>query len=229
VSPARAVVFVGLNPVLLFYAVSGAHNDLFAALLLTAALALVASGRDAAATAASVAAFAIKVTFGLAVPFMVIGAGCRRAAARAAALALIAGGIATVVLFGTHVFDQVHRISSERIFDIAFSGADRLARLLGTHIDTAIRVACTGGAALVALAMIAWAWRRREWITAAGWAFLAVIASIGSLAPWYLVWILPLAAVSQSRSLRAATLLATTYLIAVHLPALGGEPWLTAA
>ena len=77
--------------------------------------------------------------------------------------------------------------------------------------------------------MLVRAWRGRDWITAAGWSLLALIASIASLAPWYLVWALPLAAVSRSRALRAATLVATTYLIAVHLPALGGQPWLMPA
>jgi hypothetical protein len=66
-------------------------------------------------------------------------------------------------------------------------------------------------------------------ITAAGWAFLALIASIASLAPWYLAWLMPLAALGRSRRLRMVSLLATAYLILVHLPALGGEPWLSQA
>ena len=228
-SPARAAVFVGLNPVLLVYAVSGAHNDLLAALCLTAGVALLTRGRDAAGGALAVAALAVKITLGLALPFVLIGARRRQLAARGAGLALIAIGVPAIALFGTHFLDQVHRIASQHRFDIAFSGPDRLATLLGTQIDAAIRLACTAGAAAVALAMIVWARRGGDWITAAGWAFLALIASISSLAPWYLVWLIPLAAVSRSRSLRAAMLLATAYLVAVHLPALGGQPWLTPA
>lgn len=226
-SPARAAVLVGMNPVLLFYAVSGAHNDLLAALLLTAAIALLIRDREAVAAAASIGALAVKVTLGLALPFVLIAANRRRSAARGAALALIAIGIPTLLLFGTHILDQVRRISSDGVFDIAFSGPDRIARLLGTHIGTAVRVTCTGAAAAVAVAMIARTWHGRDWVTHAGWAFLALLASIASLAPWYLVWLLPFAAVSSSRSLRAATLLATAYLITVHLPILGGQPWLT--
>jgi Glycosyltransferase family 87 len=229
VSGARAAVFVGLNPVLLVYAVTGAHNDLLVALCLTGAVWLVVRGREAAGAAAAVAALAIKVTFGLALPFVLIGARRRRHATWGTGLALVAAGVPALLLFGTHMLDQVHRIASERLFDIAFSGPDRLAHLLGTRIDTAIRLACTAGAAAVALAMLVRAWRDGDWITAAGWAFLALIASIASLAPWYLVWLLPLAAASQSRALRAAALLATAYLIAVHVPTLGGQPWLTAA
>lgn len=228
-NPARAAVFVGINPVLLFYAVSGAHNDLLAALLVTLGVLLVLRGREAAGGAAAVAALAIKVTLGLALPFLLIGARRRRAAATGIALGFAAVGIPSLLLLGPHLLDQVHRIASEHLFDTAFSGSDRLASALGMRINTGIRLACTAGAAIVALAMIARAGRGGDWITAAGWAFLALLASIASLAPWYLVWLLPLAAVSPSRSLRTATVLATLYLIAVHLPALGGQPWLTPA
>ncbi len=228
-NPARAAVFVGINPVLLFYAVSGAHNDLLAALLVTLAVLLVLRGREAAGGAAAVAALAIKVTLGLALPFLLIGARRRRAAATGMALGFAAVGVPSLLLFGPHLLDQVHRIASEHLFDTAFSGPDRLANALGMRINTGIRVAATAAAAIVALAMIARAGRGGDWITAAGWAFLALIVSIASLAPWYLVWLLPLAAVSPSRSLRAATVLATLYLIALHLPALGGQPWLTPA
>ena len=226
-NPTRAALLVGLNPVLLVYAVSGAHNDLLGALLVAAALVLVVRRRDSAGATAAVGALAIKATFGLALPFVVIGARRRRTAVRAAALALVALGVPALLLFGPHLLDQVHRIASGRLFDIAFSGPDRLATLLGTRIDSAIRLACMGAAGAVALAMVVRAWRGGDWITAAGWAFLALIASIASLAPWYLVWLLPFAALSRSRSLRAATLLATVYLIAVHVPALGGQPWLS--
>jgi Glycosyltransferase family 87 len=228
-SEARAAVFVGLNPVLLVYAVSGGHNDLLAALCLMGGVALVARGRDAAGAALAVAALTIKVTLGLALPFLLVRTRRRQLAVRGAGIALIAIGVPAIALFGTHFLDQVHRIASQHLFDTAFSGPDRLATLLGGQIDTAIRVACMAGAATVALAMILWARRGGDWITAAGWAFLALIASIASFAPWYLVWLIPLAAVCRSRSLRAATLLASGYVIAVHVPALGGQPWLTPA
>jgi hypothetical protein len=228
-NPARAVMFVGLNPVLLFYAVSGAHNDLLAALLMVGAIALALRGHESAGAASAVAAAAIKLTFGLALPFVVAGCRHRGAAVRGAALAASAIGAATLPLFGPHIADQLHRIATDRRFDIAFSGPDRLAAALGTGIDTSVRGFCAGGAGLVALVMIARAWRGHDPIAAAGWAFLALLASIASLAPWYLVWLLPLAAVGRSRALQGAALAATLYLVAVHLPALHHQPWLSDA
>ena len=53
------------------------------------------------------------------------------------------------------------------------------------------------------------------------------MAAIASLAPWYLVWVLPLAAAGGSRRLRWVTLAATVYLVAVHLSPLGGHLWLS--
>ncbi len=71
---------MGLNPVLLELAVGGAHNDTLLLLALAAALVLTAgagssppsSRRGAAALAAGVG---VKVTAGLALPFLVLGAG----------------------------------------------------------------------------------------------------------------------------------------------------------
>ncbi len=226
INQTRAAIFVGLNPVLLFYAVSGAHNDLIAALLMVCAIALLLHARESSAAAAAVAAAAVKLTVGLALPFIVAGAVRSGRALRGAALAIVVIGAPALLLFGGDLFTQLHRISTDPLFDTVFSGPDRLATALGTPITPAIRTTCTGFAAAVAIAAIVWVRRGADAITAAGWAFLALIAAIASLAPWYLVWLLPLAALGRSQRLRVASLLATAYLLAVHLPALGGVPWL---
>jgi alpha-1,6-mannosyltransferase len=213
--------------VLLVYAVSGAHNDLLAVLLVTCAVALVLGGRDALGAGAAVAAASIKLTLGLALPFVLVGARHRRSALRGAAVALALIGVPTLLLTGTHFLDQLHRIVSDPRFDIRFSGPDRLATLLGTHINGLVRTIGNVAAATVVAAMVIRALRGADFVAAAGWALLALIASIASLAPWYLVWVLPLAAIGRSRPLRAATILATVYLLAVHLPVLGRQPWLS--
>ncbi len=181
-----------------------------------------------AAEVAAVAAAAIKVTLGLALPFVLIGARRSSKAVLGAALTLAAIGVPTLIVFGTGTFDQLQRIAGEHQFDIAFSGPARLASALETQIDPLIRALCTGAATLAALVMLARALRGADPIAAAGWAVLALLASIASLAPWYIVWLLPLVALSRSRKLELAALLASGYLLAVHLPALGGVPWLSA-
>jgi len=227
--PVRAAVFFGLNPVLLLYAVSGAHNDLIAMLLVVCAMVLMLRERSRGAGAAVVAGAAVKLTVGLALPFILLGSRRRAQALRGAALALVVIGVPAVAFFGLSFFDQLHRISTDPLFDTTFSGPDRLATALGTHITSPIRLASTAAAAAVALAAIVWVRRGGDAITAAGWAFLGLVASIASLAPWYLVWVLPCAALGRSRALRAAALLASVYLIGVHLPAFGQVPWLSQA
>jgi hypothetical protein len=276
----RAAIFVGLNPVILFYAVSGAHNDLLSIALVVCGLALLAERRVRAgvsgvaagasgagqsalaaggagqsalaaggagpsalaaggagpsalaaggAGAAAVAAAAVKVTVGLALPFVLILAHRRRrgrAALGGTGLALVAIGIPALALFGTHLFDQLQRITTEAKFDTAWSGPDLVARALRTHITTGLRTVCTAVALAVALLMLLRAWRGADAVAAPGWAFLALLASIASLAPWYLVWVLPFAALGRSRALWIAALLVSGYMLAVHLPALGGHPWL---
>lgn len=224
---ARAAIFVGLNPVLLFYAVSGAHNDLLAELFVVGAFALVLHGRDGRGAALAVCAAAIKLTLGLALPFVLVGARRRAIALVGAALAAVAIGIPTLLLTGPHLFDQLHRIVSDPRFDIAFSGPDRLAEVLGTPINGLVRGLCTVLAGAVALVMGIRALRGADVFTAAGWAMLALLGSIASLAPWYLVWLLPVAAIGRSRALWFAAILATLWLLAVHLPVLGAQPWLS--
>ncbi len=227
IEPARAAIFVGLNPLLLIYAVSGAHNDLLATLLVVLAVALALRSRHAAAGAAVAGAAAVKLTLGIALPFLLIGSHRRGRSVWGAAAAAVAIGVPAWILFGPHVFSQLHRISSDPLFDTTFSGPDRLARSLGSPIDSGVRAACFVCAAVAAAVSLVWAWRGGDPIAAAGWALLALLASIASLAPWYLLWLLPLAALSRNRGLTLATLLATAYLLAVHVPAFGGVPWLS--
>jgi hypothetical protein len=227
--PARAAIFVGLNPALLFYAVSGAHNDLLAICLVVIGLALVVRGMEGRGGGAAVAGAAIKLTVGVALPFVLIAARRRGHAIRGAATVTLLIGVPTLLLFGSHFFDQLHRIATDPLFDTMFSGPDRLAAGLGTHITPAIRTLSVAAAGVVTLGALLVAWRGYDAVSAAGWAFLALVATIASFAPWYMVWLLPFAALGRSRPLRLATALVTLYVMAVHIPALGGVPWLSQA
>jgi hypothetical protein len=44
--------------------------------------------------------------------------------------------------------------------------------------------------------------QRIDWITATGWAIVALLLTSTFLLPWYVVWLLPFAALSSSRWLR---------------------------
>jgi len=226
-NPVRAALLVGLNPVLLIYAVSGAHNDLEGALLVALGVSLARGRREGASAGALVAAVSVKVTLGLALPFLLVGS---RRPRRVVIGALLAGAVlvaGTLALFGPHVLDQLRRISADPTFDISGSGPDVLGRLLGTGIDGTLRAVCVTAAALATAVALIRVRRGADWVACAGWAAMALMLAIASFAPWYIVWLLPLAALGRSRRLGAATVALTAYILAVHLPILGGVPWLS--
>ena len=63
--------------------------------------------------------------------------------------------------------------------------------------------------------------RRGDWISHAGWATVALIASLAWVMPWYVIWVLPLAALGSSIRLRRTALVLTVFLVLVFLPSSG--------
>src|SRR6185312_2719961 len=218
-SPVAAILFVGLNPLLLAYGVGGAHNDFLLLVLALGAILLVLEERDAGGGALGLAAVAVKASAGLLLPFIVLGSHDRRrmlAGGLAAAAAVL---VAAVVAFGGSALSVVDQLHEQQRFVAADSVPGRLSRLLGFHaLPSALRLAFVL-AFVFALAWLLWAtWRRRlDWLTAAGWATLALLVSTAWLVPWYVVWVLPLAALARDPRLRGATLLFCLYVVATRV------------
>jgi hypothetical protein len=61
-------------------------------------------------------------------------------------------------------------------------------------------------------------------ITASGWAGVALLVTLSWVLPWYVLWVLPLAALSPSRRLRNTALVLGAYLIIAWAPA-SGKLW----
>jgi len=232
-SPLWAAAFVGLNPVLLELAVGGAHNDTLLLLTLAAALVLSsgASPRFRAGAAALVAGVGIKVTAGLALPFLVLGAGgtnrkerLRVAASAGLSLALLAA--AGLIGFGSHALGFLDAVSEQQQLVATHSIPAETARLVGLHGTPSWWRHCFVAGFLVVLIYALWrTLRGADWRVAAGWTTLALLLSTAWLLPWYAIWPLPLAAVSGDRRLRAATLLLCAYALLIHLPL--GNGWLS--
>ena len=74
------------------------------------------------------------------------------------------------------------------------------------------------------LACCAQAWRRRSPITASGWASVALLVTLSWVLPWYVLWVLPMAALSSSVRLRRMALVLGAYLIIAWAPA-SGQLW----
>jgi alpha-1,6-mannosyltransferase len=223
-SPRWAIAFVGLNPVLLVLAVGGAHNDTLILLLLAAALALTAGAdpRLRAAAGTLVAGVGIKLTAGLALPFLVLSSPRTRrrlAVAAAAGLSLVALAAVGLIGFGTHALAFLNALGEQQQLVAVHSVPAETARWVGLSGTPSWWRQLFAAAFAAVLAVALWRTARgADWRNAAGWATLALLLSTAWLLPWYAIWLLPLAAISGDRRLRAATLVFCAYAVLIHLP-----------
>jgi hypothetical protein len=212
--PLPATLFVGLNPLLLAYGVGGAHNDLLLTAVVLGGVALAAGGRERASAAQLVLAAGLKASAGLMLPFLLLGARRRGAVL----LGAVAGGALVVgvgmALFGRDAFGFVAQLAGQQHLVATRSVPSEVSRLLGqSGLAYGVRLGA-GVFAMSSLAFLLWrTYRGMEWIAAAGWATLTVLVASAWLVPWYIVWALPLAAVSDDRRLRVATLALSAFIM----------------
>ncbi|HEX2097369.1 MAG TPA: hypothetical protein VHF50_08385, partial [Solirubrobacterales bacterium] len=57
-----------------------------------------------------------------------------------------------------------------------------------------------------------------DWLRAAAWTTLGLLLATSWLLPWYLVWLLPLTALSRDTPLTALTLALTAYQLGARIP-----------
>jgi hypothetical protein len=275
--PVAAIVFVGLNPVVLIWGLGGDHNDFLMMfcvvlgfyLLLRAGCMPGAVGRgntvqvhagpnriEADATrveselgdvgagavrrdvsdvkgaeaqlwspallgagAAFVAAVAIKASAGILLPVVLAALLHRRRdllqVVAGMALGAVVFGLASVIAFGPHFPDLatqgrlVTMTSIPNLFGLALGAGGE---------TTTMRVLLSGVLVVAVAACSLLAYRRRESLTAAGWASIALLVTLSWVLPWYVLWILPLAALSSSRRLRVAAVLMGVYMILAWAP-----------
>jgi hypothetical protein len=92
-----------------------------------------------------------------------------------------------------------------------------VARLTGLGPDAA-RIGALALFAVLVLYLLAWTWRGGDWIRAAAWTAFTLLLASSWLLPWYLVWPLPLVAISRDRPLQLLTLALTAYQLGARIP-----------
>jgi hypothetical protein len=236
VAPLPAAAFVALNPLVLLHVVGGAHNDGLAMLVTMVGVAAMLSVREASAGAAFVAAFAIKAPAAIAAPFALLATarapkplptGLKAAHISTlrpvgqmllgAGVAALAIGVAAYAAFGWHWLDALELAGRHQHKTTHLSIPTTLARLTGLDL-TAVRAAALALYAAAFLYLLAWTWRGNDWIRAAAWASFALLLATAWLLPWYLIWTLPLVALSRDRPLQLLTLALTAYQLPARLP-----------
>jgi Glycosyltransferase family 87 len=215
--PLRAAAFAALNPLVLVHVVGGAHNDGLAMLLAMLAVAGVLSARELSAGATLTAAVATKLSTGFIAPFALLGASPKARLVAGAVAAAVVIALAAWLAFG---WDWLHGfgLAGENQSRTSYMSIPILAaRLSGLDPDaTRLAAAVLFLAALAGL--LAWTWRGGDWVRAAAWAALALLLATAWLLPWYLIWLLPLAAISRDRPLQILTLALTAYQLGARIP-----------
>ena len=127
-------------------------------------------------------------------------------------------GIASVVAFGSHAGGFLTELRTQQDQVAFYSVPNQVGRLLGFDGLT-IGIRLVADAAFLATLVVGLrrAWRGGDWIAAVGWATFALVVTSAWLLPWYVVWLLPLAAVSGDRRLRAAALALTAYIVVTRV------------
>jgi alpha-1,6-mannosyltransferase len=223
--PVRAVAIYGLNPLVVVFAVGGAHNDTLFALFLAAGALWLITGRERRAAVSVIVATALKVSAALMLPFVLLAAERRRAALAAAVVAALVATAISFAVFGSHLTGMVHALTAEQNQVAKHGVPAEISTLLGlgrrrangVRLAEGIRIAFVV-AFIVALALALWrTWRGSWWLDCYAWATLALLACSAWLLPWYGMWALLPASVSGSRRLQGVTLAASGYLVAIKI------------
>ncbi len=229
----RAAAFVALNPLVLVHVVGGAHNDGLTMLLAMLAVAAILGARELTGGAALVAAIATKLSAAFIAPFALIATATSMPRGQKGAYIdrnrpvgrLLIGALGAAVTIAVAAYlgfgwDWLHG------FGLAGENQSRtshmsipitVARLTGIDPDGVRFAAAILFAALVAY-LLAWTWRGGDWVRATAWAGFGLLLATAWLLPWYLIWPLPLVAISRDRPLQLLTLGLTAYQLGARIP-----------
>lgn len=225
VNPVKATVLVGLNPLIVVYGVGGGHNDLVMLVPALAGVVLLLQRRGRLGASSIVVGTGIKMTAGLLLPFALAGARGPLLSTRRRDL-LIGSGVtaAVLVIFAAVLFGAGPLHLPATIANVQGNGNwQSIPGFIGTRLGLGTvghPVALILGALFaVVLAWLLWrVWRGElDWIAGAGWAAFALLVSAGSLLPWYVAWLMPLAALGRDRVLWKASLALSGVIIVFQL------------
>lgn len=213
--PRLAVAFVAFNPIFLIYEIGAFHNDFFMLVPAMGAISLVLARHDRRAGAVLMLGVAVKFTIVVLLPFLLVAAHTRSRRIQVlvgSALGAIVMAAISVSLFGLalpNLAQQSSVLTGTSIVNV-------VGLLLGVGGATPLllKVGIVAVVVVVAHQFL----RNRDWVSGAGWATLALIATLGWLMPWYVVWLLPLAGLVVGSRMRVVALGVTVYLLLAFIP-----------
>ncbi len=221
IDPTRAVWLAVANPLVILHFVAGAHNDALMVGFVVMGLTMAVERRPLVGAIAIALAASVKPIALLALPFVGLVWAGRNARWWDRIRAWLATGVTAAVAFGLTAIiagvglgwilalgtpGEVRTWLSPPTAIGMFLGGGAQAIGIAETNDAFVNVARLLGA-IAAVTIVAWLilspWRRSP-VRNAAWAFLAVVLLGPVVQPWYLLWILPLFAVTgvTARSLR---------------------------
>ncbi|MGH2905741.1 MAG: polyprenol phosphomannose-dependent alpha 1,6 mannosyltransferase MptB [Solirubrobacterales bacterium] len=225
--PTRAIALVGLCPATLVHVVAGAHNEALTMLILMGGVSLAVSERERVGGFVSTLACGIKASAAVPLPFMLAAARNKLQMLAGMVGAFLLAVVTALIAFGPDALNGLNLISSNQNrssrwslphrtvdgIDAIFGSVDRAA---ATDVVRGISVAIL---AVAVLWLLRRSWKQPEtWLENAGWATLGVLLASAWLVPWYLLWLLPFAALSKNRWLVTATVVFAGYTLAIAIP-----------
>ena len=213
---AAAVVFIGMNPVVLYSTVAGGHNDTLVSLGIVTSLALILARRNMLATALLTLTLLIKiVVFVLLIIWIFAdvaerppGDRLRRLLRHVVVMLVVAVPVLALFLRGGNptlgqigLLKDIGATPANWIREIA-QGVGRLVSPAGGEVMSGLVRVMALALLAVAVCAIAWSIGRRAasggvcaGALGAAWAWALVPFELLSLVflPWYLVWVLPIA------------------------------------
>lgn len=224
VDPVRAAALVGLNPLLVIYGAGGAHNDLLMLAASMAGVYALVQRRNAAGGGLLAAGTWIKLTGALLVPFALLGEPGRRFRGRreiliGAAVVTAAVGVVSGVLFGTGPLHLPGTIAQSQRDGDWHSIPGFITNVLGLPtVGHVVGIVLFCVLALVCVWLLLRVKRGElDWLDAAGWATLAMLVTASSILPWYVAWLIPLAALAKDQRLRRSALWVSGVILAIQL------------
>jgi hypothetical protein len=210
VDPIRGIALYGLNPMVMVYGVGGGHNDFLMVSLMMCGVYATLLKRKGAGGVLLMTGTAIKLTGGIMLPFALLANRGSEPAEmpRRFLTGALGVAVASVAFFGGGVVHMVHTL--QRVQDLGGWQSVPGFLLSAAHVHVTSLIRTLMSVLLVAtLVWLLWrVWQRRlDWLEGAAWATCAVLVTAWALLPWYLVWLLPLVAVSKSRRLWGAAIL----------------------
>jgi hypothetical protein len=186
------------------------------------------------AGAALVIAAGLKASAAVLIPVVLAGVARHRRALVQVVVGMVAAALLVAALsllaFGVHIPD----LSTQSRLVTSMSVPNLVGLAVGAGGETLTLHKIMSVALVLSVLACCWyAWRpgRRSdgsapggaerTIAACGWASVALLVTLSWVLPWYVVWVLPMAALSASRRLRAAALILGVYLIIAWAPAMG--------